>query len=694
LTRPSIIAIDGTAASGKSTIGALLARHLGYLYFDTGVMYRAVTLAALQRGIPISNENAVTALAKTITIDVTPPTEADGRQYTVYIDGQDVTWAIRSPEVEAGVSPVSAYPGVREALTAQQRRIGLQRRVVMAGRDIGTVVLPEADLKLFMDASIEERARRRQKELRGRGQDLPYEEVLASVRQRDKIDSERACAPLRPAPDAIYINTDGLTIEEVFSKVKDLLCQDCGERGMTRAEARIHGTGGIVAHVAPGSLAEAIGLRPGDSLVAVNGHRLCDVIDFRFYSAEEEVEIEVDRDGRRLTLQVQQSYGLSLNVEFVHPTFDVDIRRCLNRCEFCFVTQSPPGMRPTLYVKDDDYRYSFLYGNFITLTNLAKEDWERIAEQHLSPLYISVHATEPELRRRILGQGTGEACLAPTDIMGQLRRLTDMGIDLHTQLVLIPGVNDGPHLDRSLEDLSALFPAVRTVALVPVGLTRYHTGPCRPYSSEEARVVLRQVKPWRRDCRRRFGRTFVYPADEWYLMSGTPLPSAASYDSFEQLDNGVGLTRRFLDQWTRLKKRLPCQRRMAWQRTVWVCGTLFGPTLQRIASEVAALSGSEIEVVPVVNAFYGETVTVSGLLVGQDVLNALHGRDLGDGVLLPRAMFDSASGATLDDLSLADISSALNVPVGVAESPREAIEAMKQGWTRPKVFCPSLKLQV
>jgi len=220
---PSIIAIDGPAASGKSTIGALLAEQLGYIYFDTGVMYRAVTWAALDRGIGIGDEAAVTALAEQVQIDVLAPTVKDGRQYTVMCDGRDVTWAIRTPEVDRHVSPVSVYPGVRTAMTAQQRRIGLSGRVVMVGRDIGTVVLPEAPLKIYLDASVEERARRRQKEIRSRGESAEFEQVLAGLVRRDQIDSERATAPLRPADDAIIVDSTDLDIDGVMQVVKRLV---------------------------------------------------------------------------------------------------------------------------------------------------------------------------------------------------------------------------------------------------------------------------------------------------------------------------------------------------------------------------------------------------------------------------------------------------------------------------------------
>jgi cytidylate kinase len=220
---PSIIAIDGPAAAGKSTIGALLAERLGYIYFDTGVMYRAVTWAALDRGIDVNDEEAITDLAERVRIDVLAPTVDDGRQYTVMCDGGDVTWAIRSPEVDGAVSPVSVYPGVRAAMTAQQRRIGLAGHVVMVGRDIGTVVFPEADLKIYLYASIEERARRRQLEMEARGESVEYEDILSGLIMRDRIDSGRVTAPLRPAADAIIVDSTHLDIAGVMLIVKQLV---------------------------------------------------------------------------------------------------------------------------------------------------------------------------------------------------------------------------------------------------------------------------------------------------------------------------------------------------------------------------------------------------------------------------------------------------------------------------------------
>jgi cytidylate kinase len=225
LTYPQMIAIDGPAAAGKSTIGELLARELNYLYFDTGVMYRAVTWAALQRGVPVEDEHAINTLAEQIRIDVLQPTVDDGRQYTVLVDGEDVTWELRSAEVETWVSPVSAYPRVRAALSAQQRRIGQSGKVVMVGRDIGTVVLPEAPLKIYLQATVEERARRRCQEILGRGLPCHYEDVLREMRRRDKIDSEREAAPLSAAEDAWVIDTTNLSIDQVMERIGKLIAE-------------------------------------------------------------------------------------------------------------------------------------------------------------------------------------------------------------------------------------------------------------------------------------------------------------------------------------------------------------------------------------------------------------------------------------------------------------------------------------
>jgi putative radical SAM enzyme (TIGR03279 family) len=436
------------------------------------------------------------------------------------------------------------------------------------------------------------------------------------------------------------------------------------------------GPGGFIAGVEPGSLGDEIDLEPGDRLVAINGHVLRDVIDVQFYGADEVLELLLERNGEPFAVELERDYDEALGLEFAHPTFDVDIRRCANNCAFCFVKQNAPGMRQSLYVKDDDYRYSFLFGNFVTLTNLTGDDWARLEEQRLSPLYVSVHATDLALRRRFLGRKD------TPDVLAQLRRLAALGIEVHAQVVLVPGLNDGEKFAQTVSDLTALYgEPVASVGVVPIGLTKHHRGQCRTYTAEESRAVLDQVEPWR-VANRRLGCTFVYPSDEWYLVAGREIPSADEYDEFPQVENGVGMVRLLLDEGKTLT-------RLDQSAATLVCGTLIAPVLGRIVAEWNEQFSGNLRLVPVVNRFFGEVTTVSGLLTGQDVIAALQGRDLGEVVLLPRAMFTGSYGAgstppgyTLDDLSIGDIAAQLGVRVEMAGTLAEALAVLAEGGNR------------
>jgi putative radical SAM enzyme (TIGR03279 family) len=420
-------------------------------------------------------------------------------------------------------------------------------------------------------------------------------------------------------------------------------------------------SGGTVASVETGSLAEAAGVRPGDHIVSINGHALHDVIDYRFYAAEEDLQLKVLRGGvSPFLVHLNRPYGAEPGIEFTEVTFD-GIRRCRNRCEFCFIRQMPKGLRKSLYVRDDDYRFSFLYGNFITLTNLTENDWARIGEQHLSPLYVSVHASDPELRARLLG--------APgrTDVLAQLRRLGSLGIRAHTQIVVTPGLNDGAALQRTVADLAALHPTVLSIGVVPVGLTRYQSCGLRTVTPQEALHITQRIGELQRSYRRQHGVGLVYAADELYLPSGLAVPFRRSYDGFPQLANGIGLTRKLLEDWQRTKRHVgPAHWRN--RRMTLVCGTLIAPTLRVLIAELSAVLHSRLNVIPVTNRFFGPTVTVSGLLVAQDVVAALRGAELGDTVVLPRAMFDAAGQVTLDDWSLARFESEFGVRSVTAET--------------------------
>ncbi len=429
---------------------------------------------------------------------------------------------------------------------------------------------------------------------------------------------------------------------------------------------------GVITAVEPGSLSADLGLRPGDELLAVNGHPVEDVIDVQFYSAEEHVELTVRRDSQEFTVGHDRDYDQPLGLDFAHPTFDIDIRRCNNLCTFCFVLQMAPRLRRTLYIKDDDYRYSFLYGHFVTLTNLSEHDCRRIEWQHLSPLYVSVHATELDLRRKLLRNDT-----AP-DILDQLRWLSKCGIQVHTQIVVTPGLNDGGHLERSMRDLSGLWPAVQSVSIVPVGITRHHKYGERPNTPVEMNVVLDSVQRWQKEFRKNLGVRFAYPTDEWYLVTQRPIPPHSHYDGLHLEENGLGMVRDFIKDWRHVKRRIPHLQSPISAATL-ATGELFAPTLRQAADEFARLGGVQLDVVPIRNERLGETITVAGLLMGADVIAQLQTRELGEVIVLPRIMFDHPTGVSLDDVSVSDIAGALSRRVALVSTMSDVLAVLTGG---------------
>ena len=445
-----------------------------------------------------------------------------------------------------------------------------------------------------------------------------------------------------------------------------------GRRGLPR--------GGVVDAVEPDSPCDLAGIEPGDILLRINGRKLRDAVDYQFFSADEEV-LELDIAPRQSphqvrTVVVERDLDETLGLTFTEPTFS-PIRECNNHCPFCFIDQLPASMRNSLYIRDDDYRYSFLFGNFVTLTNLNERDWERLAEQRLSPLYVSVHATDPDMRRLLLGNDR-----AP-DIMEQLRRLFSLGIQVHTQVVTCPGMNDGVYLERTVADLGNCFPNVLSIGVVPVGLTRTPQEilsgpdpscsrilpsaadlPLRTFLPEEARAVVRQVRGWQRGFRRQYDCSLVYASDEFYLLCDEPVPSASSYDGYPQFENGIGMVRDLTDDWKRLRRRL--LRRGPGERegvsATLVCGEMIGDTLTDLAGKWRDLTGARADLAILSNRFFGPRVRVSGLLTGQDVVANAH-RYTGDIVVLPSVMLDKTGTRLLDGYTPADLTEELGKPV-------------------------------
>lgn len=434
---------------------------------------------------------------------------------------------------------------------------------------------------------------------------------------------------------------------------------------------------GAIASITPNSLAEEAGLQPGDRIIRVNGQPVRDQLDYRFQTTDDFVALDVIHDGEAGLVEFEKPIDEPLGIEFSDDAFD-GTRICNNTCFFCFLKGLPKGLRRPLYVKDDDYRLSFLHGNFVTLTNLSDDDWTRLGEQRLSPLNISVHATNLDLRRRMLGNPR-----AP-DIREQLRRLAEIRIEANTQVVLCPGLNDGEALDETVAELLG-HDNVRSIGVVPVGSSiqgeeRIGEKGMRACTPPEAQRTLRQLRRWQRRAREARGASVVFPSDELYLTAGARIPAAARYDGFVQWENGVGMVRTLLDDWARTRRRiregrlrLPSKRP---ERLTLACGTLIAPTLARLAGEAGALIGVELEVAPVANSLFGGRVNVSGLLPGADFAAALVGRPLGDRLFLPRASLDYFGKRFLDDLTPSQLESQLGRPITFVYTLSDVIESL------------------
>ena len=420
----------------------------------------------------------------------------------------------------------------------------------------------------------------------------------------------------------------------------------------------------VITHVEPGSVADRLGLKPGDAVCRIAGEEVIDQIDYQALTAKSRFVMDILRaDGTPASVHVRkydwEPLGLTLDQSIVSSP-----RPCKNHCVFCFIDQMPPGMRDTLYVKDDDWRLSLMMGSFITMTNISDSEFDRILRRRVSPLYISVHATDPEVRTRLLrNPNAGQ-------IMDRLRTLKDHGIRFHCQLVMCPGWNDGDVLERSLKDLESLRPAAQSVALVPIGLTKYREGLAKiePYNHDTAKALVEWAGEKQRDYLRRLGTRFIFPSDEFYCLSGLPLPEDEEYEGYPQIENGVGMLRLFETDIRYAAEDFPCDTPCP-RRRVIATGTSVAAFLRRMLDTYAP-PGTRIDVLPIINHFFGESVTVTGLITGGDLVEQLRGTDY-DEILICRNMIRNEGDLFLDDMSLEDVRAGLPAPLRIVPNTGE-----------------------
>ncbi|MEM9948229.1 MAG: TIGR03279 family radical SAM protein [Cyanobacteria bacterium P01_D01_bin.36] len=442
-----------------------------------------------------------------------------------------------------------------------------------------------------------------------------------------------------------------------------------------------------ITRVEPDSIAEEIGFEAGDSLVAVNGERPRDLIDYRFLCSDEFLTLDVlDAKGASHSVDIEKDPDEELGLEFETALFD-GLIQCVNRCPFCFIDQQPPGKRETLYLKDDDYRLSFLYGSYLTLTNIPPAEWERIAKLRLSPLYVSVHATEGDVRSHLLKNDRA------AQILNHLAWFQEHRLQIHTQVVVCPGINDGPHLERTLRDLAKFhtgdIPAVISAAVVPVGLTRFRPDldELQPVTTQKAREVIAQVQDLQAKFRDEMGTTFAWLADEWFLIGRQDLPNESHYESYPQIGNGVGSIRLFLKEFDEVAANLP--EKVQTPRTVtWVVGNAVEHAFTPLVQRLNQIEGLTVRMAAINSDYWGQAITVTGLLTGQDIASQLANKaaqnTLGDAILLPSLMLKQSDTQLpedtyfLDDMSLAELENKLNCLVISVKGLPEFIELCTQ----------------
>lgn len=426
----------------------------------------------------------------------------------------------------------------------------------------------------------------------------------------------------------------------------------------------------VITNVQPNSAATDAGIEPGDLLLSVNGQHITDIFDYRFLTADSNLLVEIEKkNGDIWEIEIEKDEYEDLGLEFEDPLIS-ETKHCANKCLFCFIDQLPKGMRETLYFKDDDSRLSFLNGNYVTLTNMKRNELERIVRYRMTPVNVSVHTTNPGLRVKMLGNRFAG------DVLDKIRILTDGGINVNAQIVLCRGLNDGPELDRTLSELSALWPGMASISVVPVGLTKWREGlyPLEPFTAAEACEVLAQVGEWQKKFLDEFGTRLVYAADEFYIKAGAELPAYEEYEDFPQIENGVGMMKQFMYEFDDFLDTNGSMLDSRWNgeppRTVSIAtGRCAAGYIEGMARTLEKrFDGLHINVYAIENEFFGENVTVTGLLTGRDIAGQLKGRPLGSELLISRCMLKSGEELFLDDCTVDGLSSALDKKVTIVDN--------------------------
>jgi len=422
----------------------------------------------------------------------------------------------------------------------------------------------------------------------------------------------------------------------------------------------------LISDVEEGSIAEELEIEVGDVLVSINDQPVHDIIEYKYLISDEYIEMVIEkRNGEIWELEIEKEYDERIGMFFTNPLID-KAKSCRNKCMFCFIDQLPKGMRDTLYFKDDDSRLSFLQGNFITLTNMSDEDLDRIIKYRISPINISVHATEPDLRVKMLSNPNA------AKLYDRMKRLYEANIEMNCQIVLIPGVNDGEHLDITLNDLSKLYPSVASVAIVPIGLTKHreHLPTLEIFDEAKTKVLFKQIEARQKEFMNRLETRFVFLSDEFYVVGKKELLKFDEYEGFPLIENGVGLLRTFEDVLDNSFKKIG-DKKIAEGSFYLATGTLAKDFIQSMVNKILENIEANLEVIAVENDFFGKTITVAGLLTGRDIINEIKKHDKRDYLIIPRAMLRSDHTVLLDDLDVSDLEEQLNMKVLIAENDGE-----------------------